>query len=165
MIYVWKPKRDFGPQTFRLQNSEFRIQNSEFRIQNSEFRIQNSEFRIQTSEFRIQNSEFRLQTSDFRLQTSSELRLQTWDLRLLWTSDFGLQTLGTSLPIFHSLLLCTNMDDVSRLPYRGALRGKKDYVGASFGLQFKWFGTSACLVRHKRQGERHPTACCGKGRN
>ena len=49
------------------------------------------------------------------------------------------------------------MDDVSRLPYRGALRGKKDYVGASFGLQFKWFGTSACLCfRHKRQGERHP---------
>ena len=107
MIYVWKPKRDFGPQTFRLRNSEFRIQNS-----------------------------------GFRLQTSSELRLQTWDLRLLWTSDFGLQTLGTSLPIFHSLLLCTNMDDVSRLPYRGALRGKKDYVGASFGSQFKWFGTS-----------------------
>ena len=111
--------------------------------------------------FRLQNSEFR-QTSEFRIQTSSEFRLETSELRLLQTSDFGLQTLGINLPIFHSLLLCTNMDDVSRLPYRGALRGKKDNVGASFGLQFKWFGTSACLVRHKRQGERHPTACCGK---
>ena len=152
MIYVWKPKRDFGPQTFRLQTSDFRLQTSDFRLQNSEFRIQNSEFRIQNS--------------DFRLQTSSELRLETWDLRLLWTSDFGLQTLGTSLPIFHSLLLCTNMDDVSRLPYRGALRGKKDYVGAIFGSQFKWFGTSKCLCfRHKCQGERHPTACCAEGRN
>ena len=86
--------------------------------------------------FRLQNSEFR-QTSDFRIQTSSEFRLETSELRLLQTSDFGLQTLGINLPIFHSLLLCTNMDDVSRLPYRGALRGKKDYVGASFGLQFK----------------------------
>ena len=91
---------------------------------------------LRLSDFRIQNSEFRIQNSGFRLQTSSELRLETWDLRLLWTSDFGLQTLGTSLPIFHSLLLCTNMDDVSRLPYRGALRGKKDCVGASFGSQF-----------------------------
>ena len=123
---------------------------------------------LRLSDFRIQNSEFRIQASDFRLQTSSELRLETWDLRLetwdlrlLWTSDFGLQTLGTSLPIFHSLLLCTNMDDLSRLPYRGALRGKKDYVGASFGSQFKWFGTSKCLCfRHKCHGERHPTACC-----
>ena len=134
-----------------LRLSDFRLQNSEFRIQNSEFRIQNSEFRLQTWDFfRIETSEFRIQNSGFRLQTSSELRLQTWDLRLLWTSDFGLQALGTSLPIFHSLLLCTNMDDVSRLPYRGALRGKKDYVGASFGSQFKWFGTSKCLCfQHK----------------
>ena len=65
--------------------------------------------------------------SDFRLWTFR--LLQNLDLRLLRTSDPGI-----NLPIFHSLLLCTNMDDVSRLPYRGALRGKKDYVGDSFGL-------------------------------
>ena len=72
--------------------------------------------------------------SDFRLW--SFRLLQNLDLRLETSSDFRLRTSDPSinLPIFHSLLLCTNMDDVSILPYRGALRGKKDYVGDSFGL-------------------------------
>ena len=67
-----------------------------------DFRLQTSDLRRKTSDVRPQTSDFRLQTSDFRLQIS-ELRLQT---------------LGTSLPIFHSLLLCTNMDDdVSRFAF------------------------------------------------
>ena len=94
---------------------------------------------FQTSEFRIP-SDFRLQTSDFfRIETSDFFRIETSDLRIETCSDFRLRTPdpGYQSSNFHSLLLCTNMDDVSRLPYRGALRGKKDYVGASFGLQFK----------------------------
>ena len=97
-----------------------------FESREGTFGLQTSDFGL--SDFRIQNS-VRLQTSDFKIQTSSEFRLETSSDFRLWTSDPGI-----NLPIFHSLLLCTNMDDISRLPYRGALRGKKDYVGDSFGL-------------------------------
>ena len=77
------------------------------------FESREGTFGLQTLDF--QTSEFRI-PSDFRLQTSSEFRLETSSDFRLWTSDPGI-----NLPIFHSLLLCTNMDDVSRLPYRGAL--------------------------------------------
>ena len=67
-------------------------------------------------------------TSDLGPRTS-DLGPRTSDLGPR-TSDFGIRTSdfrsqGTSLPIFHSLLLCTNMDDDVRrfvIYYSGTLR-------------------------------------------